>query len=525
MLPADHNKFPRRLGPYVVLQLLGEGGMGSAYLALMGKKGSERFCVIKQMGSTWSDFGPEHLPEIRQRFQHEADLTMALDHSGIPRTLAVGDDEVPYLVQEFVDGINLGHLVPGLVSAGEALSIPLASHIVVEVARILAYLHDFEAKGLVHRDVTPENIMLTTQGEVKLIDFGVAKATACDEGLSQRGMVGKAHWLAPELFHGAALDRRADLYALGVVYWHLLTHLDPGASQSRRVGPHEAFPAPSTFNLKVCPELDFLVAKATHADPILRFQTADELAEAVRSQIPRGFAGKEDVVATVRRHSRREWEEQLPRLLKEGRSLLDPPIAMPRRAGKGEAAARLFLPTLLVLGAAVALVGLFIVIVKSRRIAESPAVASVPATLSAQPQKAEPGPASGNRPTAIGSQPSVLSAPSHAVDTTTHKTISTEPEPVLAPVVPPPSAEEILASAKESFEQSDIAKALLLARRAAEQGAGASAYVLMGSCLSIQKDFAGAQDALRQALRISPKNAEAKRLLERLRNGVSDDVP
>jgi len=87
------------------------------------------------------------------------------------------------------------------------------------------------------------------------------------------------------------------------------------------------------------------------------------------------------------------------------------------------------------------------------------------------------------------------------------------------------SADELLAAAKESFDRSDITNALALARRAARQGAGAPAYVLIAGCLSIRRDYAGARSALRQALRISPGDAEAKRLLERLRTGTTADAP
>ena len=297
--------------------------MGSVYLALMGSKASPRFCVIKQLGSTWADFGPDHMPEIRRRFQREAELTMELDHPAIPKTFSIREEKAPYLVQEFVDGINLKNLLPRLVAAGETFPIPLASHIIVGVARALGYLHDYESRGLVHRDVTPDNVMLTASGQVKLIDFGVAKATAVDDSLTHRGVVGKTSWLAPEIFRGAHLDRRADLYALGLLYWYLLTRQDPASSQSRREGSDEAFPPPSAFNPEVNAKLDRLVARATHSDPGLRFQTAEDMAEAASAHIPPDFAGKEEVAKLVLRITNRLGDNLLPRLLEEGRPLLD----------------------------------------------------------------------------------------------------------------------------------------------------------------------------------------------------------
>ena len=131
MLPADHNKFPRRLGSYVIMSFVGEGGMGSVYLAVMGPKEAAKLCVIKQLGSAWSDFSADELPAIKGRFKREAEITMALCHPAIPETFAVGDEQGPHFVQEFVDGLNLRYLVPRVASYGESIEVALASYIVL----------------------------------------------------------------------------------------------------------------------------------------------------------------------------------------------------------------------------------------------------------------------------------------------------------------------------------------------------------------------------------------------------------
>ena len=204
---------------------------------------------------------------------------MALSHPAIPKTFAVGNEQGPYLVQEFIDGMNLRDLIPRVASCGESIAVALASYIVVEVAKALAYIHDFEARGLVHRDVTPDNVMLAASGEVKLIDFGIAKSTKSttgDDSLTKRGVVGKANWTAPEIFHGAKLDRRADIYGLGLLYWHILTHRDPGDTQSNRTATNDKLLPASAFVLDATPELDRVVARAMDANPEFRFQSAGD---------------------------------------------------------------------------------------------------------------------------------------------------------------------------------------------------------------------------------------------------------
>jgi hypothetical protein len=95
-----------------------------------------------------SDFPPEELPAIEGRFKREAEITMALSHASIPKTFSVGDEQSPYLVQEFINGMNLRDLIPRVASYGESIAVPLASHIVAEVAKALDYIHDFESRGL-----------------------------------------------------------------------------------------------------------------------------------------------------------------------------------------------------------------------------------------------------------------------------------------------------------------------------------------------------------------------------------------
>ena len=545
---AERSKFPRRFGPYVIVNFLGEGGMGSVYLALMGHKGSERFCVIKQMGSAWSDIATENLPGIEERFSREAEITRALLHPSIAKTFAVGDEQGAYFVQEFIDGIDLRHLVPRVQSAGESISVALASFVVLQVAGALSYLHDFESRGLVHRDVTPDNIMLAANGDVKLIDFGVAKATAHDDGLTQRGVIGKAQWLAPEIFHGAKLDRRADIYSLGLVYWYLLTRREPDSEPSTRTPSNDRFVPPSTFNSEVSPELDSVVARAVDPDPNLRFQTASELLQAVARHVPEGFDGKAEVANVIFRNTSQLAGRFFSMMLEKGRPLLDDaPVAAPptREMAVGNTVAEPVIPltseaivpipsgkrrqfVLVSFGAAIVLGGVLFVILRDGRAVQSPLVTlPQPIPTLAAPASSQPAVVQPTHPPSPP-LPAPIIVPRQAASSQPppiHKTPPMRQETVPEKPAPQPSAQDLFVSAQDSFDRSEISEALNFAKRAAHGGAGAPAYVLLGRILAIRHDLNGAEAAYEEALRLAPDNGEAKRRLERLRRKTPDDTP
>lgn len=564
MQPADRNRFPRRFGPYVIVSFLGEGGMGNVYLALMGTKDAERLCVIKQMGSTWSSLSAAQIPDMEQRFSREAEIAMSLSHPSIAKTFHAGnDDEGPFLVQEFIDGTTLDSLVLSGDSAAEEIPIAIASHVVCQIAGALGYLHDFQSRGLVHRDVTPDNIMLSFDGEVKLIDFGVAKSTASDDSSTQRGLVGKADWIAPELFKGQKLDRRADLFSLGLVYWYLLSGKHPGSTLANPTGSTARFAPPSAFNPEIPNELDQVVAKAVDPNPDRRFQTGDEFRQAASRFVPAGFEPGRELPALLSRYtSSRELKKKgLELLLAEARPLLDegkpvvvpvaglmgpPPVAPP--VSPAAASSELEVPPLrrrkskwpiFAVLIAIATAGLVAVLgsVITKHPAplpeaqppaippavpsptptpQVPSLPSIPSTQ-AQPQPPTPRPA----PSRADLRPSVPVAPD----------VSKRKPRVVSPKLPVRSsdsqatAEQLLESALESFERSDLAEASEFAQMALKQGAGTRAYILIGRIAARRKDFSAAQAAFEQALRLSPGNPQATRLLEKVRRGSPEDLP
>ena len=223
---------PRRWGAYFLVRPLGGGGMGDVYLALSGRPGFEKACVIKRLT-------PETLddPERVKRFRREAEIVRSLSHGAVAQTIAVDDYAgEPFIVQEYIEGKTLTQFVSAARSVDlGTLPVEIAIHIVREMSRALAYAH---GAGVIHRDVALDNIMVTFSGEVRLIDFGIARSVS-DATLTMPGtIVGRWTYTAPEVLTGARADQRADVYAAGVVLWELLTGRPPAfpdrASRQRR---------------------------------------------------------------------------------------------------------------------------------------------------------------------------------------------------------------------------------------------------------------------------------------------------
>jgi len=257
----------RTLGGCRLEEKLGQGGMGAAYRAR--HLGLEKDVVVKVLPPA---FGSS--PELRERFLREARATAKLSHPNVVHVYDVGDEGgVLYYVMEYVPGESLHAL-----SARRApLPLAEATRLVSEVARGLAAAHE---AGIVHRDVKPANVLVTPKGAAKVVDFGLAQ-DAAQEGLSASGqLLGTPHYMAPEQASGAA-DARSDLYALGVVYYKLLTGALPfqGGSAFHVLSQHVRRPAPTPRERRpevpdsVCAVVLRLLAK----DPGERYASAEEL--------------------------------------------------------------------------------------------------------------------------------------------------------------------------------------------------------------------------------------------------------
>jgi tRNA A-37 threonylcarbamoyl transferase component Bud32 len=255
---------------------------------MAGPRGFTRTVVIKRILAELA--GRSNFVEM---LAEEARLSARLCHQNIVQIYDFGQIEGEYfLAMEYVDGIDLFALLRRCALRGQSLPLASACHLVAEVAAGLAYAHALtDDKGrpleIVHRDVSPQNIMLSRQGEVKLLDFGIAKSAAfAREAVTQLGVLkGKMGYLSPEQAHALPVDRRSDIFTLGIVFHECLTmrRLFHGASRAETVQQIRKanVVAPSALRSDVPPELDALVLKMMARDPAERFASCEELLAAL----------------------------------------------------------------------------------------------------------------------------------------------------------------------------------------------------------------------------------------------------
>jgi serine/threonine protein kinase len=280
------NEFPRRFGPYVLLKPLARGGMGALYLALSGPQDSAKLCVIKTVLPHLAD------KEYLQRFRDEAKVVVRLSHGNLVPVFDSGQvaGEI-YLAMDYIDGRDLRATWNRCAKKGIAFPIDVAAHLVKELSRGLHYAHNFGDIKLVHRDVSPPNVLLSYSGEVRLTDFGLAASTLKIEKTAPGIIYGKVSYMSPEQARGEAIDGRTDLYASGIILWELLTGRQlfpsgrsPGAPKDqhtseellRRVRNPELV-APSRRAGRVPAELDRIALKALAPDLKERYANCEDL--------------------------------------------------------------------------------------------------------------------------------------------------------------------------------------------------------------------------------------------------------
>jgi serine/threonine-protein kinase len=266
---------PRRLGGrYELGQVLGRGGMAEVYLAHDTRLG--RTVAVKTLRA---DLARD--PSFQARFRREAQSAASLNHPAIVAVYDTGEDyidgvSIPYIVMEYVDGSTLRELL----HSGRKLLPERAMEMTIGILQGLEYAH---RSGIVHRDIKPANVMLTRNGQVKVMDFGIARAMG-DAGMTMTqtaAVIGTAQYLSPEQAKGEQVDARSDLYSTGCLLYELLTVRPPfvGDSPVAVAYQHvrEEPQAPSVFDPEITPEMDAIVLKALVKDPDYRYQSADEM--------------------------------------------------------------------------------------------------------------------------------------------------------------------------------------------------------------------------------------------------------
>ncbi|MBL8954543.1 MAG: serine/threonine protein kinase [Myxococcaceae bacterium] len=274
------------------MRKLATGGMAEVYLAkVAGPGGFEKLVVLKQILPQLSD------NEVYiKMFLSEARLAAQLDHPNIVHVFDFGEaDGAYFLTMEFVDGANLRQVLRWAIRSGHGIAPTIAARIIANACEGLAYAHEFVPPGggdvmrLVHRDVSPENIMLSRIGGVKMLDFGVAKATTEDHRSKVGSLKGKIAYMPPEQIKGKGMDHRVDIYALGVVLYQTLSGKRP-YGQATDVQLINAImteePTPLLKHRLDLPDnLLEIVAKAMHKEPAKRFQSCLEMRDALEAYI------------------------------------------------------------------------------------------------------------------------------------------------------------------------------------------------------------------------------------------------
>jgi hypothetical protein len=280
------------LGRYELLVPIAQGGMAVVWAARMkGTRGFQKIVAVKSMLPSLSSDS-----QFEEMFLAEAGVAARIRAPNVCEIFDLGEEEgTLYIVMEWVDGEALSSLHKGARAKKRAVPFSIIARVIKDAALGLHAAHEIKDDagnmvGLVHRDVSPQNILVTYDGVVKIVDFGVAKAKGLADGLTQTGQIkGKVPFMAPEQVHGKPLDRRADIFALGVVLYQLLTGKHPFRGDSDLQTMRQILtanpPVPSTVVPGCPPELDLAVMRALAKDREKRFQTMADFARAMEQAI------------------------------------------------------------------------------------------------------------------------------------------------------------------------------------------------------------------------------------------------
>jgi serine/threonine-protein kinase len=294
----------RRIGRYAVFEEFARGGMASVHLGrLIGPAGFSRVVAVKRVRAIYVD-SEEH----RRALLAEAKLASRVRHPNVVQTLdIVLEGAVAFVVMEYVHGVTVAELLAEARLRGERAPVGVAVGVIADALQGLHAAHEArdpggKLLGIVHRDVSPQNIHVDVDGRARLLDFGVAKAL--DRTQTGPGVVkGKLAYMSREQLGGASVTRQVDVYGAGVVLWELLAgrRLFEGGDAAHLAGRilTETIPPPSQHAPGVSPELDGVVLRATDPDPRKRYETAAEMLAALTSAASR--ADPSEIAAWVER--------------------------------------------------------------------------------------------------------------------------------------------------------------------------------------------------------------------------------
>ncbi len=274
-----------RFGQYILMEHIATGGMAEVFKARMvGMEGFQKTVAIKRILPHLTDND-----EFVTMFIDEAKLAAQLNHNNIIHIYDLGKiDRFYYIAMEYIQGRDLRSILSSCQEKGVAFPIPVALHVATLIAAALDYAHhkkDFEdrALGLVHRDVSPQNVLISQDGDIKLCDFGIAKAASKASHTRAGALKGKLQYMSPEQAWGKDIDPRSDIFSLGLVLFEMLTGRKVFAGDSElsileQVRNPEVSP-PSTYNREIPPDVDAIVLKALEPNREDRYASARQMQE------------------------------------------------------------------------------------------------------------------------------------------------------------------------------------------------------------------------------------------------------
>jgi serine/threonine protein kinase len=285
------SELPREFGDYTLLKLLARGGMGEIYLArTQGSNGFEKYYAVKKLLKKFTNDN-----DVGARFIDEAKLGARLQHPNIVQVYDLGrfHDEL-YMATEFVDGFDLRRVLRFCHEKKKRIPLDIALFIVREILSGLAYAHrQVDAEGhsinLIHRDISPQNVLVSFEGEVKIIDFGLAKSTQRSQETQANVLLGNFGYMSPEQARGHPLDVRTDIYSAGIVLFELVTGTKRFVEENPlRLLEMVARPTPIVPSDKVpgSPKtIDKIYSKATSPNKEERFESAEAFRDDVTAAL------------------------------------------------------------------------------------------------------------------------------------------------------------------------------------------------------------------------------------------------
>lgn len=290
--PAEDAAAPASVGRYLIFDEIGVGGMASVHLGMLtGAVGFRRIVALKQLHARFI-----HDPDFVAQFINEARLASRIHHANVVQTIdIVWTGTQLLLVLEYVEGDTLNRVLRSALERGLMVPNEVVCGMLAGVLHGLHAAHEVKDEegvplDIVHRDVSPQNILVARDGVARVLDFGVAKALAQNPNTQSGLLKGKFGYMAPEQILRGHVDRRTDVFAAGVVLWEALTcrrlfqsSKNVEQALARVVG--EPIVPPSTYRPDVPPELDAIVLRAMERDPELRYPSAEALAVALETSI------------------------------------------------------------------------------------------------------------------------------------------------------------------------------------------------------------------------------------------------